>query len=265
MSEPEDYFAVERRLAGRLELEWSDLVLGEFVKAENPAARRTWPDFLVRPAYYHAVANWLSSVVLPPPGPWRVLDAGAGLGRFLVELILRCPQIESAFYVEPSPTLYRWAERILADAQGETVPIPFLKGLGEVGWHEGQPSARVQASVRDRIRLVLGSVDALPPTIAPFDLVTALNVLDQCAYPTRLAHDLLNLVGEGGHIALSSTYQFQQRFYIDESTVFDSLHDLFPPWQWTLVAEVELPFEFPVAERVRNRFLSHHVLYRRVP
>src|SRR5262245_12379924 len=128
MNEPDDYFAVERRLAGRLELEWSDVLLGEFVKAENPAARRTWPDFLARPVYHHAVADLLSSITLPPPGPWRVLDVGAGLGRFLVELILRSPQIQSAVYVEPSPTLYKWAKRILADDSEAPVPIPFLKG-----------------------------------------------------------------------------------------------------------------------------------------
>lgn len=99
---------------------------------------------------------------------------------------------------------------------------------------------------------------------ARFDLVTALNVLDQCAYPSRLASDILNLVAPQGHVALSCTHQFQPRFYIDSSTVFNSLHDLFPTHEWGLIAEAELSFDFPMGERHRNRFLSHHVLYRRV-
>ena len=103
-----------------------------------------------------------------------------------------------------------------------------------------------------------------PLTGARFDLVTALNVLDQCAYPSRLAHDVLTLVAPQGYAALSCADQFQPRFYVDPSTVFESLHDLFDTVEWALRAETELSFEFRMGERHRNRFLSHHVLYQRV-
>jgi hypothetical protein len=160
--------------------------------------------------------------------------------------------------------LYRWAERILSDGVGAPQPIPFLKGSGEVAWYEGETSARVEANVRNKIRLIPGSVEAPPLTGARFDLVTALNVLDQCAYPSRLAHDVLTLVAPQGYAALSCAHQFQPRFYVDPSTVFESLHDLFDTVEWALRAETELSFEFRMGERHRNRFLSHHVLYQRV-
>jgi SAM-dependent methyltransferase len=258
-----DNYTVERKAAGQIEAEWSDVLLENFITRDNPAAARLGSGFLVRPTYRHAVADWLSSALADTPNPRRVVDVGAGLGRFLVELVRRCPEVESALYVEPSPTLFKWAERIFSDGSEAPVQIPVVKGLGEVTWHEATASARLEASVRKKIRLVPGSVDARQLEGVRFDLVTALNVLDACAYPSRLAADILNLVAPSGHVALSCTHQFQPRFYIDESTVFDSLHDLFPDHTWKLVTETELSFDFRLGDRVRQQFLSHHVLYQK--
>lgn len=129
----QDNYAVERRVAGQIEAEWSDVLLCDFIKAENPAARRLGlAGFLVRPIYYHAAADWVSSTLVGQTYPRCVVDIGAGLGRFLVELVRRCSQIESALYVEPSPTLYGWAERILAEGPGAPIRIPFLKASGRL-------------------------------------------------------------------------------------------------------------------------------------
>lgn len=93
------------------------------VRGVSAAARRLGlTDFLVQPTYYRAVANWLSSALVGQPSRRCVVDIGAALGRFLVELVRCCPHIESALFVEPSPSLYRWAERILSDGVGAPQP-----------------------------------------------------------------------------------------------------------------------------------------------
>ena len=84
---------------------------------------------------------------------------------------------------------------------------------------------------------------------------------DHYVLERRLAHDVLTLVAPQGYAALSCAHQFQPRFYVDPSTVFESLHDLFDTVEWALRAETELSFEFRMGERHRNPFLSHHVLY----
>jgi hypothetical protein len=68
MGEFQDHYVLERRVAGQIEAEWGDVLLGDFVKAENTAARRLGlTDFLVQPTYYRAVANWLSSALAGQP------------------------------------------------------------------------------------------------------------------------------------------------------------------------------------------------------
>lgn len=259
-----DRYAAETRLAGQVESEWRDVLLGEFLEASIPAARRLgFTEYLAGPAYHRNAAEWVSSALAGYAQPRTAADIGGGLGRFLFELLKQLPALDTVTYVEPSPTLFGWAKDMLTP--GSTVArVPFLKGVAEVGWHEPPPSVRLDTELLHKIRLVHWAADT--PTLrgAQFDLVAALNVLDQCGYPSVVAERIMELVAPRGFVALSCTHQFQQRFFIDPATLFASLHELFSATKWTLIAKTELPFVFRTGERHRNAFMSHHVLYRRV-
>ena len=73
----------------------------------------------------------------------------------------------------------------------------------------------------------------------------------------------MELVNPGGYAVFASTYQWQERFYIEAETTFANLNDLFANGDWSLVAEADFDYEFRRGDRHRSRFLSHHVMYRR--
>jgi ubiquinone/menaquinone biosynthesis C-methylase UbiE len=266
MNEPEtsDRYATEWKLAGQVESEWGDVLLGEFLEAHIPAAKRLGVTaYLAGPRYHRAAAQWVASALAKHAPPASSVDIGGGLGRFLVELLRQFTSLAAATYVEPSPTLFRWTHA--AFSPGATIEgVPFLKGETQVDWHETVTALGLEAALLRKVRLIHGSADA--PTLgdAQFDLVSVLNVFDQCAYPSLLAARALRLVAPSGYVCFSCTHLFQQRIFIDPATVFASLHDLFSATEWALIAETELPFAFRTGERHRSLFLSHHVLYQRV-
>jgi hypothetical protein len=264
MTDESDRYAVERRLAGQIESEWGDVLLGTFIEARVPAARRLGTsEYLAGPRYHAGVAAWIAGALAGRHERARAVDIGGGLGRFLFELLQQLPALESATHVEPSPTLSAWASTILTP--GSTVlRVPFLTGLGAVEWHTLSPGVTLRPELLTKLRLVHGSVEAPILAGTQFDLVAALNVLDQCGYPSLVAGHILQLAAPDGFVVLSCTHQCQKHLFLDERTVFESLHDLFPHRQWRLIAETELPFAFRMGERHRNLFLSHHVLYQRV-
>ena len=260
--QPVDNYSRAINLAGQIEMEWSDRLLRSFIEEAVPLAGRIGAGkYLVEPSYYVQAAEWVAAQADLGEAA-SMADVGAGLGRFLYELLRRAPGIRQAAYVEPSPTLFRWGERLLS--AGREIPyIPYVEGLGRVEQHEGSRDLGLEAQLLDKISLINGSADTLSANQQRYDLVSSLNVVDQCAYPSVFASEAMELVKSGGYAVFASTYQWQERFYIEAETTFANLNDLFTDGDWSLVAEADFDYEFRRGDRHRSRFLSHHVMYRR--
>jgi hypothetical protein len=185
------------------------------------------------------------------------VDLGGGLGRVLMELLNQLPSLVSATLAEPSPTLSQWSRAILT-SETAAPRIPFVKGVGEVGWADAAEGLGLDRDALIKIRLVQGSVDAVRRHGTRFDLVMLLNVLDQCEDPLTLATDTLELAAPGGYVCVADSYQYSPQ------APFATLHELFSQSDWAFIDEVELPFAFRTGERHRHLFLSHHVLYQNV-
>jgi|CXWL01.1.fsa_nt_gi hypothetical protein len=253
-----DKYATEWKFASMVEYAWGDVLLGSFLEEKIAPARRLGTDaYLNGPQYPTAVARWLASALVGHRLPATCVDVGGGLGRVLVELLRHLPSLESATLAEPSPTLFHWNREMLTN--GTTASrVPFVKGVAEVGWREASSGLRLDADLVRKIRLVHGSVEALGEHERRGELVTLLNVLDQCEDPSGLAAGVLELVAPGGYVCLADSYQYLQ------PVPFASLHELFSKTRWVRIAEAELPFECRTGERHRHLFLSHHVLYQKV-
>ncbi len=241
-----------------VEYAWGDVLLGSFLEEEIAPARRLGSDrYLGGPRYPAVVASWLASALVGYSPPATCADVGGGLGRVLVELVRQLPSLEVATLAEPSPTLFQWNSQNLT-TDTATLRVPFVKGIGEVCWRDAPGRLGLEPDLLRKIRLVHGSVDVFCGQASRFDLVTLLNVLDQCEDPLRLAAGALELVAPGGHVCVADSYQYS------DPAPFTTLHELFAHPQWLPIAEAELPFLFRTGERHRHLFLSHHVVYQRV-
>ena len=260
---PIDNYSRAINLAGQIEMEWGDRLLRSFIEEAVPLAGRIGAEkYLVEPGYYAQAAEWVAGHADLDKAA-SVADVGAGLGRFLYELLRRAPGIGQATYVEPSATLFRWGERLLS-ADKEIPYIPYIEGLGRVEQREEARNMDLEPQLLDKLCLIHGSADALSANLQRYDLVSSLNVVDQCAYPSVLASEIMELVKPGGYVVFASAYQWQERFYIEAETTFADLNDLFSAGHWSLVGECDIDYECRRSDRHRNRFLSHHVMYRRI-
>lgn len=114
-----------------------------------------------------------------PPRPLRVLDVGAGTGRFLAQAALSLPGARLAG-IELSPWYARFAE-------GEWAADPRLRGL----------------------RMVVGNAEALPFADASFDVVTSIFMLHEL--PRRVRRTVLaevhRVLAPGGLLVLEDAAQ----------------------------------------------------------
>jgi hypothetical protein len=102
----------------------------------------------------------------------------------------------------------------------------------------------------------------LSDELLPHDLVICSNVIDQCKQPRSLVELLKRKTAKNGYIALSCTYQWNDKHVQDPSDLLTDVTRLFGGG-WKLIGETDIEFKCRRAERFWQTFLSHVVVYSR--
>ncbi|MGZ3724085.1 MAG: methyltransferase domain-containing protein, partial [Bdellovibrionales bacterium] len=103
----------------------------------------------------------------------------------------------------------------------------------------------------------------LPADIGDFDLVICSNVIDQCKEPERLVEILKKSTRDGGVLALSCSYQWQEKYIGNAVEQILNIKDLFGTG-WEVLGEANLPFQFRKYERYWMNFLSHVLILKKL-
>jgi len=267
------YLSNRRALASYFEKEWFDHVAAQ---ERLPASLFQFTPFSPSLLYcdsHERVAEFVSRT-LDGLGltPERMLEVGSALGRGCYEIHRRTPSLRAATLVEPSESLAATLDGIFRGAQPGQYPV--LSGNADVV-DVTFDSSSVQHAVRDLDIVLLPTPhEELPDDLGRFDLVTCFNVLDNCEAPVALVERLQAHTAPGGVLALSCTYQWNQK-YLDTTreraervqepasdVPAEAIDSLFRQG-WTRVDETDIAFKHRKNERYWQTFLSHVTIFRK--
>lgn len=245
-----DFYLNDRSLAAYVEKDWFDHVL----RTEGERRPRfEYPYFDPRRLYSDYHERFVS--LIPDEKPRRMLEIGSSLGRTLYECALRFPTLERATLVEPSANLAGTFREIF---EGDA-PLRVLKGNSGFTDVTLDRAPIRAACARVAVDLKTTPFQDLAPPRPDYDLVICSNVIDQCPDTEALIAHLTRSLAPGGVLALSCTYQWQDKYLGNASPRIRNLADhLFPR---PLLAEDNIPFHVRVNERHWLTFLSHACVF----
>lgn len=251
-----DFYLNKIAQAAYFEKDWFDHV-------EEPA-RFSFAPFAIEDLYspfHERLAEFVARNL--KDSPIRMLEIGSSTGRTFYELCTRLASIRQAILVEPSLNLAEIHSKIfgLQLKPKDVEYFPALRGnveLTEVRMEIGKlrrACAHVDMSLLHKPHEEL-------PELGVFDLVVCSNVLDQCHEPLRLVEYLKRATTPGGTLALTCTYQWQEKFRGLPAIPIRHVDELFEK-EWRIVDETNIPFHVRTNERHWKRFLSHVCLLTR--
>jgi hypothetical protein len=259
-----DFYLNERSLAGYFEKDWFDHVLRT---KQNDSSSFTFAPFdpsLLYCSYHEKFVNLLKQQLdLLGFQPKSVLEIGSSLGRTYFELCQSLPSLQKAVLVEPSQRLSSSFIRLFQQGS-DFERFDVLNGNSELKsmWLDTRPLK--SAAARVKVELKQEPFQSLSgQTLGQSDLVLCSNVIDQCQQPLELVELLKSCTVENGVLALSCTYQWQDKYIGAGTRQIPNIKELFNG-DWQLLNEANLPFQFRVYERYWMTFLSHVCIWRRL-
>jgi hypothetical protein len=241
-----DFYLNERSLAAYFEKDWFDHVLRTKQNDSSIFAFAQFDPSLVYSSYHEMFVSLLKQQ-LEQLGlqPKSVVEIGSSLGRTYFELCQSLPSLEKAVLVEPSQGLYSHFNRLF-QLGPDFERFDVLNGNSELKsiWLDTRQSLS-------------------PEALGPSDLVLCSNVIDQCQQPLELVELLKNSTARDGLLAVSCTYQWQDKYIGTGTRQIPNIKELFQG-DWQLLTEANIPFQFRVNERHWMTFLSHVCVWRRL-
>jgi SAM-dependent methyltransferase len=247
----QDFYIDERWLSSYFEKDWFDQVL-----LQSPKVEFHFPQFELSNLYspYHEqfvefISNILETESIRPKS---LLEVGSALGRTYFECSQRITSLENATLVEPSQNLARTFLKIFKEGHSFSILKKF-KDTQEVYFDPSEIRTRIDLP----FELVNKPYEDLGEKMPMHDLVICSNVIDQCKEPEKLVDFLKECVIPNGVLALSCTYQWNDKYVSDEFQL-DDIKKFFLDWK--CLGETNVEFKCRRNERYWLTFLSHVVL-----
>lgn len=195
--------------------------------------------------------------------PRHLLEIGSALGRTYFEICKNIPSIKTATLVEPSQNLFKTFKKIFESNASELYPVLIgNKELSEVSFNT--QDIQKDCSSVDYTLINLPFTD-LSEDLPKSELVICSNVIDQCDNPFKLIEFLKSKVSDSGILALSCTYQWNEKFvgtFDYPNYPIKNINDFFTD-DWTILNQTDIPFSCRRNERYWVTFLSHVSIFRR--
>lgn len=255
-----DFYLDDRWLAAYLEKDWSD----HFLKAGlNKSINFEYPKFdsnILYSNYHQEFVNFIIAECQKASlQPISLLEIGSSLGRTFYEICLKQPSVKLATLVEPSQLLALYFSKIFQTAG--TSKFPMLIGNRELQQINFDSEHIRKACAQVDFNLINSQFLDVPDN-KTYDLVICSNVIDQCFDPLALVKLLKESAKQGGVLALSCTYQWNDKYIDPLKQDITNVANLFED-EWTLLAEKDIEFKCRRSERHWMTFLSHALVFRR--
>lgn len=256
MSEPEksDFYLDKQWLASYFEKDWMDKLIEQNA---DKNLKFHFPRFNSSNLYssYHErfVSLIRSASDKVSAKPTSVLEIGSSLGRTFYEIAKSFSSVENAVLVEPSENLVNTFKKVFLSEKLNQFPTLFkYKDIEDVSFDASKirnSCAHIHLEVLDK------KYDELSG-LGPFDLVVCSNVIDQCESPHSLVQMLKDKVSPNGLLAISCTYQWNDKYFKSNDEQITDIKDLFDN-EWLLLGEDEIEFRCRRNERHLLTFMSH--------
>lgn len=254
-----DFYLDERWLAAYFEKDWSDHLVKN---SKDKLIHFEYPEFdpkLLYSNYHQEFIQFLNTEIKKfGIEPESILEIGSSLGRTFYELCLTQTSLKMADLVEPSQLLASSFTKIFKGVQNSTFPI--LVGNSKLQNIEFMSQDIRSACAFVDFRVINSAFQEIKPK--PYDLVICSNVIDQCHEPLALVDFLKNSTGQGGLLAMSCTYQWNDKYIEPLKQNIANVADLFGQ-DWILLAEKDIEFKCRRSERHWVTFLSHALVFRK--
>lgn len=257
-----DFYLDQRWLASYFEKDWFDKVI-ENHDSKLPIFK--YPKFnqaILYSDYHERFVDFISQSVLnsSAKAPTTVLEVGSSLGRTFYEVCKTFNSVQSATLVEPSQNLFNGFHRIFEEQQSRRFDV--LVGNKELTEIDFDSQAIRSACTSVARKLINLPYEKVSDEIQPHDLVICSNVIDQCKQPRALVDLLKQKTAKNGFLALSCTYQWNDKHVQDPNDMLTDIKSLFEDG-WKLVGETDIEFRCRRTERFWQTFLSHVVVVAR--
>jgi SAM-dependent methyltransferase len=249
-----DFYVDERGAASYFEKDWADHFTDfKFHFAEFDRA------FLY--SDYHERFVQFLKARMGPLAPQRMLEIGSGMGRGFYEVCRQLDTIENAVLVEPSKNLLAVFNSLFSGNR-KVLRLPVL--FGNVDRLDATiDTGPLQAACAGVQFSTLNlPFQEIPADLRPFDLVICSNVIDQCVDPEKLIELVQRSTRPGGVLALSCTYQWQEKYIGNAVREIKNTTEFFSGG-WTPLGETNIPFQCRKYERHWLGFLSHVIVLQR--
>lgn len=259
---PTDFYLDSPRwIASMFEKDWFDHVLTQTSVDESIFAFPPFDSTTLYSGRHEECAEFiLGAAARQAMTAQTMLEVGASLGRGFFEIAKRSPALRSATLIEPSNLLLDTFVQIFA---GGRHTYPVVRGNRREQVQVLFDSSHVQDAVKGiDLRLVNEPYQALAHLPDNFGLVVCLNVLDQCQDPRALVRFLQTRTAPGGVLALSCSYQWNEKHLGTSATPFWNMNELFDD-TWTFLDETNMDFRLRIVERHWLAFTSQLAVFRK--
>ncbi|MEJ2765941.1 methyltransferase domain-containing protein [Photobacterium sp. MCCC 1A19761] len=257
----DDFYIDQKGLAAYYEIQWLDKLRLNGVTEQLESKSRHVPESFIYSTHTQSVAQFIiEALEAENIAPNSALEVGPALGRNSFELVTNVPTISSVTVVEPSHRLLSNFKQIIIE--GAKCQFPYIKSLNELGYLDFDASSIAKACDHVAFTLIEAPFEHGLVT-KEFDLVTCLNVLDQCESPRAIVDALMDATALNGVLVLSCTYQWSKKHLKNESEAVDDINDYFGV-NWEKLSEDEIEYKIRFNERYSLLFLSHVVAYKKV-
>lgn len=256
-----DFYIDKRWLASYFEKDWSD----KFLPQQSSVPFQFAP-FSAEKLYspYHEEFVGFVSATLQKSNlkPQQMLEVGSSVGRTFYEVARSVDSIRKAVLVEPSQNLANTFTSLFESTGA--VSYPFLLGNSELSEIQFD-AADIQKSSAHIERTLLNKPFAdVGAELPVFDLVLCSNVIDQCENPNSLVQFLSDQTAKGGALALSCSYQWNDKYIDKNEKRIENINDLFDGQKWQHLGETNIEFKCRRSERHWVTFLSHVAVFKKI-
>lgn len=254
-----DFYLDERWLAAYFEKDWADHVFKEIQPGQFGFEYPQFDSMKLYSNYHREFVDFLASKIDPEIKPDSLLEIGSSLGRTFYELCNQIPTLTSATLLEPSQMLADCFSKIFS---GRAISaFPMLLGNRELQNIEVDTRAIGKSCGRVKFSLLNSQFQDIDSG-KTFDLVVCSNVIDQCHNPLELIEVLKNSTKAGGILALSCTYQWNDKYLEASKQNITNVANYFGKG-WSMLGEKDIEFKVRRSERHWMTFLSHAIVLKK--
>ena len=256
-----DFYIDQRWLASYFEKDWFDKVsvqLSDVLSSQFPS----FPNKILYSPYHKEFVSFIHKAINKVDAhPTSLLEVGSSLGRTFYEICRAIKSVNNSVLLEPSQNLARGFEKIFSESGDQLYPILYgNRDMTEVKFNSDLISS--SCAHVDR-KLLNCSYENAPGDLGSFDLVLCSNVVDQCHEPEALVNFLKERTAENGLLALSCTYQWNDKYIAPERQTISNIAELFGQ-EWHLLGETNVEFKCRRVERHWLAFLSQVLIFQKM-